>query len=377
MRRLVVASYLDLNQTRQRAMRLDFLAAAGVPVEYWDLSRLFGYPSDRSALSRPYVRHFDSERSFEAALAEPALEESVLVPGFTLEAKTYGTFARMSRSKASLGLVLISLLPTPPKSASFLMRPSKLAGALAGRAARAARKLGLVRGYALAFAAGDAGRAAAGGLPVVAVHHPDYDDWTEEAGRDARLVEGRYAVFLDQFTPHHPDYAVVGVKDRIAPGPYYDALNAYFRRLEERHGVSVVVAAHPKAEYPTNPFDGRRIFYSSTRPLVRFGEFAITSYSAAISFPVFARQPIAFIDADAVARLHRPLGLDQYPRHFASVLGGRYVRLDHPDDADVVLAPPDPGLYDRYKYSYLVSRENERVHSGEVYRRYFVESKSS
>ena len=90
MTRLVFVSYLGLNETRARAFRFDALSARGIPVSYWDLSALYGHSTEAGTLSRPYVRRFESWRELESALAAPEMANSMLLPGFGYEPKTFG-----------------------------------------------------------------------------------------------------------------------------------------------------------------------------------------------------------------------------------------------------------------------------------------------
>lgn len=374
MRRLVFASHLPLNAARERALCLDFLSSRGAPVEYWDMSEVCRGGSDASAVDRPYVRRMRSWREFDAALAAPEAAETVLAPGFPTQLRNLHVLPRLKRGRAQICKILTGFLPfgPPRRGAAWrgLLKPAKLDYFLAAKGAAAARRLGLARDADVAFVAGAAAREAAGKTPCVPIHLPDYDEWLGQEKEDRRPLPGRYAVFLDQYFPHHPDLILDGIRQGIDPGRYYAALNAFFARLERSHSLEVVVAAHPKARYVENPFDGRRIFDSSTRRLSRFCELVIASYSTAISYAVLGRKPLVFIDTDELAARYGAFRVD--PDHFARVLGQRFVNLDHPLREDESLRPVDPGLYDDYKYRYVVSREAEDVPTGEAFRRYLA-----
>lgn len=372
---LIFLQYVPLNETLLRLYPMDFLSGRGVPVEYWDISPLYGHAFHGPGIPRPYIRRFASWGEFEAALGAPSLAGALLVPGFAYEPKTVSAYRLLSRSPARLGQIISGVLPLPPNTLGRRLRedlrlladPGKVARFVLKRAALAARRAGWVRPDEVVFAAGEAARQSAGGARVVPINHYDYDDWLETRGSDPRLVEPRYAVFLDQFLPFHPDFKLNGIRQNIDPGRYYAALNAFFERLERRQGVEIVVAAHPKADYPENPFGGRRLFRSATRALVRRCEFAVTNWSTALSYAILDLKPILFFTSDDIARRYRPLRYDLYPPYSASILGRPIVNLDRPSEEDERVPPVDPVLYDDYKYRYLASRECEGRLSREIY----------
>lgn len=325
-KRLVFVSYLGLNKLRQRAFRFDDLAAAGISVEYWNLAALYGHEPSVDGLSRPYVRDFNTWEAVDAALAAPEMSETILVPGFAYEPKTFSAFRHFSRSRARLANVQIGLQPFPEDRSTrrlydelrMLADPAKVKLILFKRAMYAYRRLGGVRSYDLLIAAGTEGRKGAANLPVVPVHHCDYDDWVETKNSDRRLVEGRYAVFLDQYQVDHPDHKVDGTKERLDPVRFYKSLNSFFRRLESSHHLEVVIAAHPKANYDKNPYDGRRIIAESTRQLVRWCELAINSVSTSGSYPVLDKKPLVFYNSDEISTLYRNDQHDVLPQLFAN-----------------------------------------------------------
>ncbi len=211
----------------------------------------------------------------------------------------------------------------------------------------------------MVFAAGDAAREAAGTALVVPIHHCDYDDLLLGREIEPRLVSGRYAVYLDEFMPFHPDLSILGIRRRIDPERYYSTLNAFFSRLERRHGVEIVIAAHPKSSYPANPFGGRKIFRGAARPLVRDCEFALTTFSNSLGYAVLANRPLIFFSSHDNTVRKPSQRLDLYPAIYAGALGRKVANLDHPAAADLEIPSVDARLYDDYRHRYIVSRGAE------------------
>ncbi|MBI3565964.1 MAG: hypothetical protein HY079_12260 [Elusimicrobia bacterium] len=377
MDRIVFASYVTLTETILRLFPLDDLSRRGFPVEYWDLSALYGASLPAKEVVRPYTRRFASWPELEAALAGPGAAGTMVVVAVPYEPRFFRLYRLLSRSAARLGSVISGVLPMPAptgldrvrQDARLLLDPARVAHFLLKRAALAARRMGAVRGFDAVFAAGAAAREEAGHAPVVPVNAGDYDDWLEHKDDDPRLVEGRYAVYLDQYATAHPDFALLGVKRLIDPDRYHALLDAFFTRLERRHGVEVVIAAHPKADYARNPFGGRLILRSSTRALVRRCEFALATISTSLGFAVLDRKPLVFFTTEEMMERYRPLRHDVAPFHFARALGRTCRILDRDEGAEI--EPVDAALYDDYKYRYLVSRETEGRLSRDAYREYF------
>ncbi len=379
MKTVVFASYTPLNETLLRLLPLDFLSSRGIPVSYWDLSPLYGHSLPGREVARPYARAFRSWRELGAALKEPGVAETLIVTALPYEPKTYRAHRLLSRSPARLGAVVSGVMPVPTGSPlrrlgenlPLLLDPGKIAHFGLKRAALAARRAGLVRAPGVVFAAGEAAREEAGPARVVPINHYDYDDWLEARDSDRPPAAGRYAVFLDQYLPHHPDFKLLGLKTLVEPSRYYALLNAHFERLERRHGVEMIVAAHPKADYRDNPFGGRKILRGAARPLVRFCEFALTSYSTALSYAVLDAKPLLFFTTDDIARRYRRIRLDLLPACVAKTLGRTCAVLDRPREEDELAPSADPRLYDAYKRRYLVSPETEGRLSRDAYLDFF------
>lgn len=385
MRKVVFSSYVPLTETILKIFPLDFLAEKGMPVEYWDLSPLFGHALPGKELARPFVRRFTNWDELGAALLSTEISGAFLVSAVPYEPRFFRLHRQFSASRAKLGAVIVGVLPIPNETGfqrirqgvRYLFDPQKMSRILLKRVQIALKRLGCVRGFDVVFAAGSAAREAADAARIVPINHIDYDDWLETLPVGTRRVDGRYAVYLDQFAPAHPDFAFLGIKTMIDPVRYYSLVNAFFDRLEKRHGLEVVIAAHPKSDYPENPFGGRKIFWSATRPLVRHCEFALATISTSLSYAVLDRKPLIFFTTDDIAARYRSLKHDVFPPHFARVLGRPCINLDHPPQDDLRVDPVNEGLYDDFKYRYLVSRELEGRLSREAYLDYFTGEFSS
>jgi len=135
---------------------------------------------------------------------------------------------------------------------------------------------------------------------IIWAHTLDYDLHLDYNLRNPEsLIQGDYAVFLDEFFPLHPDFSIKGF-----PGnpfdefrEYYDELNMFFFHLESRGGIPIVIAAHPRSQYEkmSDLFGGREVFRNRTISLVAGAKYVLAHGSTSINFAVLFNKPIIFL----------------------------------------------------------------------------------
>ena len=157
----------------------------------------------------------------------------------------------------------------------------------------------------------------------------DFDIWLDL--RHRRLGMREEAVFIDQFMPHHPDAIAVGRAGALEPSAYFAGLSQYFDWLEKTRDLSVVIAAHPRADYERrgNPFGGRRIVYGKTPELIADSRLVLAHHSTAIGLAVMFRKPVAVLTSDSLMSYiahHRAVYLG-----FSDALQTPLVYLNRPD----------------------------------------------
>ena len=133
-------------------------------------------------------------------------------------------------------------------------------------------------------------------------HTFDYDLFLKDK-RAFVAADKKIGVYLDEYLPFHPDFIhMMGAP--TTPEDYYPLMCAFFDRLEEKYGVRIVVAAHPRSHYKEwdTCFGGRTIVKGKTLELVRQSVFAITHSSTSISFAVLFRKPVIFVTTDSVQK---------------------------------------------------------------------------
>lgn len=158
-------------------------------------------------------------------------------------------------------------------------------------------------------------------------HTLDYDTYLkmEESKPETDLGEGQFAVFVDQMLPGHPDFAVIGLEPYVAPDRYYPALRKFFDSVEDRTGIEVRIAAHPRSSYPKD-FDGfgeRRIIAGQTPLLVKYCSLFLTHFSTSVNFANLWHKPLFFFQLECMNSYSRAMSLAAARAH-----GQRSVLVD-------------------------------------------------
>jgi len=128
------------------------------------------------------------------------------------------------------------------------------------------------------------------------IHTYDYDVYL---GSKNKSTATNTAVFIDNYLPFHPDYLFTGRK-HMNPDDYYPLLNRFFEYFEDKSGLEVIIAAHPRSHYDksTDYFNGRKVIRGATAELVRDAKCVILHTSTAINFCVLFKKPMIFITTD-------------------------------------------------------------------------------
>ena len=368
--KVIYVSVMRLSDKAARDWYVDDLMAKGTPVEYWDVvSLLFGDDGHRSK-DAGFLRAPATYADLENLLRDPENRNAryVMLLGYD------GRTARLYRlfSKYDCRMVFISWGALPIGQRQRWQR--RLTNALASirnvvsntKAALYIR-MGLVKQFEIVFAAGQALLSGAHhAVRVVPINLVDYDHFILVKSRSERLVEGRFAVFLDIYLPHQSDLKIVGL-GAIDATNYYQSLNRFFGLLERQFGVKVAIAAHPKASYDATTFAGRPTIVGRTPELVRDAEFVISHHSTSLSYAVLNLKPVIFIYTDAM-RKEYALTVVSYVRDLAAYLNASIYNIDAIDiDADLAVKPVSETRYDEYKYAFLTSRASEHESTADIF----------
>jgi hypothetical protein len=155
------------------------------------------------------------------------------------------------------------------------------------------------------------GKASQGKYPdlssqVVWAHSLDYQRFLEINLRNNESKRNKYAVFIDQYAPSHPDYSFHGNKPPVTDQKYYTSMNDFFNFFEEKTGLNVIIASHPRRNQADNSvWQGRLDIIGKTPELIKESALVFSHYSTAISYAVLWRKPIVQLTTDEYINSYR------------------------------------------------------------------------
>ena len=187
---------------------------------------------------------------------------------------------------------------------------------------------------------------------VLWIHALDYDLFLNERMSNAKSMNSKYAVFLDECAPFHPDYVHLKRTPYVTPDVYFNLLNNFFDHLEKKHNIEVIVAAHPRSQYEKYApyFGDRQVIKGQTIKLVRDAFFVILHASTAINYSVLFEKPAVFITTNEFKTSFGGPWIDA----IASELDKKVHNLDETIEIDMnseLLV--DRELYKTYKNNYI------------------------
>lgn len=370
MKKVVYLSFFPITKKTARDWYFDYLSERKVPVEYWRVA----HPKARALAVdesySPVVREVPDYGRLEEMLRAESRDTSyiVLVP---VDGEAVLLLRALSRNECRTYFVQWGQMPVNGAAApSWLSRVlfRALAHPLAFFAdvrLRLMQKAGLIKPFYALFKAGSVPAWVKCGK-VVPVSLCDHEIYKSTLAFKEPLVEGPYCVFLDVYLPFHEDLEWVGLR-RIAPAPYFGALNRFFALVEKKYGVKVVIAAHPTARYDEKVFQGRTILKGATPRLVKDSSFVISHHSTSVSYAVLNKKPLVFIYTDDMKRVYGKSTMN-YINSAAEYLNASLYNIDEisgEDQAEV--KPVDGTRYDAYKYEFITSKEIENTPSREIF----------
>ena len=134
-------------------------------------------------------------------------------------------------------------------------------------------------------------------------------------------------------------------------------MRALFEYVEKVTGMSVVIAAHPEANYTNNEFGDRLIIKYKTNNLVKYSNKVIFHSSNSISYAVLADKEILCIVTDDFMKV----SFYSFLQGLSTVLHLKVNNLDRNNVETLKFEKISPKLRAKYIYTYLTSRETEKI----------------
>lgn len=374
MRKVVYVSYIRLTDKVSRDWYIDFLIEKNVTVEYWDICSLVRNKFDeRHTKTTDYLRTPITLGEVEAMVRLPENRDAYYVMLVSFQGRCAQIFRILSRNNCRLlhflwGAMPEETIPTFHKVRFLLANPARLPWKLFNRAKILIfKRLGLVKPFDIVFAAGhallDRSHYA---TKVVPINLCDYDHYMRVKSKSAGLVRGHYAVFQDINLAYQSDIEICGLPS-VNPLSYFQSLNKFFALLEAKYGIRIVIAAHPKADYRDETFQGRAVYSNLTAELTRDADFVISHTSTALSYAVLNLKPVLFIYTTEMLQLYKDTVIRDM-QCYANYLDASCYNLDEVTQVDQIsLKQVCATRYEKYKYSFLTTHETEHTSTQEIF----------
>ena len=307
-KRIVFLIESKFNQRDYKRFGFQLLQERGYEVHAWDFTYQFRYEAYNN-YSPPapieYRFHFEvrSPKDFYKLLDSTGTD-TIFIVIFGHRSDTKYVFAELTVKNYEYGFISAGSLPLPSngivkKIRNNLIDPYKLLKKLIFRLDTTKPSPGFVI---------TGGRLSADEMQttyphanIIRAHSLDYDLYLSLVGTGRQKISNnKYAVFLDEFVPYHPDYYYMGVKPDAKAELYYQEINSFFDSIEENFNLRVIIAAHPRSDYINNnynPYNNREILFGKTPELIKESSLTLTHESTAKSFAVLFRKPLIFISS--------------------------------------------------------------------------------
>lgn len=367
MRKLIIVDHEPLTIRRKSLFYIDALISKGINLEFWDCS-LYFYPGIMvvDEIEEQYVRKISTYETLQLLLDKEDVGNTIyLVEAFESwnNRKFWRLFAKRGCfviKQEMFATANLAQLPFKERFCNLSFRElfdafnSKIESLLW-------RFYVKLNGIAFSMSIGS------GNYRHFDVHinHKDWEDY--RILKDVPEISlGRYAVFVDEYFPLHPDLIYFNHQKPKNIVHYRETMNRFFRVIETKYDLEIIIAAHPKSQYDNNTFDGRKIFKYKTVELIKNAEMVFMHSSAALSFIVMFDKPLAIIVTDDywsnkilrfnLLRVSRTLQIPFY-------------NIDR--EVDIQIEKINPIVRKTYIYNYLTSPGVENMKNIDIlYRAY-------
>ncbi len=169
-----------------------------------------------------------------------------------------------------------------------------------------------------------------------------------------RIVEGDYAVFVDQYFNHHPDFKTNHIVHYFTAEQYYPELSRFLRAFAKATGLKVVIASHPRRNsLQAKDFDSDfELFYNQTASLIKYANVSLIHFSTAINFAVLFNKPFILLNSD----LFKRSSIESNVEMFASYFRKKPINLTNYTQGSIVKeleAPINKAKYEEFIHEYI------------------------
>lgn len=365
MKDIIIISHEPLTINLKRLFYIDDYIREGFNVEYWDLSVIiYGKLDLEDKLDELYIRKFLSFESWQLELRKINIMSTIFIVEVVNVWKNRIIFKTLSDINAFIVRIdqygntalAMSKYDILEKLLNLKNIPKLITNKISSKRYNSYKRKYNIQNYNLYF-----GSSSLGNIVTNYINHPDYEQYLVK--KDGIEVVKPFILFIDNYFPLHPDFEIFyGVKLDGAD-QYQKSLCLYFDYLESKYGIPIVIAAHPKANYCRETFDGRQIVKYRTVELVIQSSYVIMHASNSISFVLLANKPLLMITTNgykAVSFLYLRL------KQLARLVSCQILNIDEQEYNKVNFNTVDRISRDEYIYTYLTKEDIKGKHNIDI-----------
>jgi hypothetical protein len=131
----------------------------------------------------------------------------------------------------------------------------------------------------------------------------------------------KFAVFLDEMMPDHPDYYKCKFKSPIKSRVYFNLMNNFFDWFEHEKKIKIKILLHPKNFAKKKLYNNRALIYGRTAAFVKNAQYVFLHCSTSVSYAILWKKPLIYLVDRSLTYM--------YPRvvEFYKNTGGTLVNL--------------------------------------------------
>ena len=334
----------------------DHLIAHNFDVEFWDLSRLFGV-GDAPCSNVAYVIQFESRRKVIEHIKRNSTNLFVIL--FNIEYRFLWIYRLLSKYRCKIFYFSWGHFPrakTDKKHTFFdaLMSPKNIYKKFI---MYFYKYMKLTRDCEGIFFAGDKRKEHLETKKYIPINLPDFEEYCDllsGLALDTKdIPTEKYLVFLDSYLPFHPDFRRNNLPT-IDPERYRVGISNFFKKVEDDLGMRIIIAAHPKSEYPLGYFGKRVLIKNKTAQLVMKSQGVISHYSTSTAHAVLWRKPILFISSYDIRHCAGAEYMELITTAMAKELNMPLYNIDHLPKT-VSFPEVRENVYEEYKRKYITT----------------------
>lgn len=372
MKRIVIIDNEPYTKRRDEIFYVSALIERGFEVQFWDCSQFFNPGiTITDTLEKPYVSYINNLSNLESLLSKTDIENSTFIVEVAMRWANRKFLRLLAQHKCKMVRQEMFAPTTSPNQIPLLTKlkqatPTEILIVLKRRVEGI-----LFRLYARKHKIHYSVRISSDSLNItdININHPDWE-------RSQSIIEqklpspDRFALFLDQYFPLHPDFFKYQHK-MSSSDTYQQQMRTFFDRFEQENNMTIVIAAHPKSEYSQGVFGNRKIIKYQTESLVESSQIVIMHGSSSISYAIIFNKPIILVNTPDYKKFRV---LIQYQNRISTKFKLQIHTIDNNEDR----ALPQPEyvpkeIREEYIYNFLTTKKIQNLKNIDILSKAFSE----